>query len=54
MQLYNQIWQKPKLKDPRTSNDKTQFHIDVGGVGAWESIKLGWLQGFKLNELNAR
>jgi hypothetical protein len=36
----------------RTYNDKTQIHVDVGGVGAKEGSELGWSQWFQLNELN--
>jgi hypothetical protein len=42
----------PKWKDPKTSNVKTQVQIDVDGVGVKEGIRLGWSQGFGLDELN--
>jgi hypothetical protein len=53
MWLYNQRWQKFKWKYPRTSNDETQIQAYVSEVGAKEGIKLGWLQWFGLDELDA-
>ncbi len=52
MQLCNQRKQKPKWKDPRTSNVKAQAQANVGMVGAKEGIELGWSQGFRLDELD--
>ncbi len=33
-------------------NVETQFQADIDGVGVREGIKLGWSQGFGLDELD--
>jgi hypothetical protein len=54
MQLCNQGKQKPKWKDPRTSNVKTQTQTQVyiGEAKVKEGIELGWSQRFVLDELD--
>jgi len=43
---------RPKWKDSRTSNVKTQVQVDVDKVGVREGIGLRWSQGFGLDELD--
>jgi hypothetical protein len=38
MWLHNWGWQKLKWKDPKTSNDETQVHGDVNGVGVKDEV----------------
>jgi hypothetical protein len=52
MQLYIWGWQKPKWKDPKTSNVETQAQVYVSGVGIREGISLKWSHGFGLDELD--
>jgi len=52
MQLYNREWQKPKWKDLKTSNVETHVQAYASEVGVKEGIKLGWSQGFGLDELD--
>jgi hypothetical protein len=51
MWLYKRGWQRAKWKDPKTSNVETQVQVDANGMGVKESIRLGWWQGFGLDEL---
>jgi len=41
----------PKWKDPKTSNVETQVQTNVDGMGIKEGFRLGWSQGFGLDEL---
>ncbi len=40
MQLYGEGQRKPKWKDPRTCNAKTQAHADADALGVKEVIGL--------------
>jgi len=43
---------RPKWKDSRTFNVETQVQANVGGVRVREGIRIGWSQGFGLDELD--
>lgn len=52
MQLYNWRWWKPKWKNSKTSNDKTQSQPNACEVRARKGMELRWSQGFRLDELD--
>jgi hypothetical protein len=52
MQLYNWKWQKPKWKDIKTFNDKTQVQANAKEVRAKKSMEPRWSPTFGLDELD--
>jgi hypothetical protein len=52
MWLYNWRWQKPRWKDPMTSNAKTQAHVNDGRLEVKEGIGMKWSCRFRLDGLD--
>ncbi len=52
MWLYNQGQQKPRWKDLKTSNAKTQAHVNDDRLEVKEGIGTKWSCGFRLDGLD--